>query len=184
PTGPRAAASRPAPADTWHAEPGEARAGARGPAPGAVASAGGAATAGGPPVGGAVGVAEPGGVEVAAGEVAGVLARRRERWRAFGEALQRAYPVKSGWQGWLRDDTLVCRCEEVPLARVREAQELGATDARSIKLLARPGMGWCQGRMCGYAVSCLAGEPPQPPRRPIAQPVTLGALSDADTEAH
>ncbi|MEV0234933.1 NAD(P)/FAD-dependent oxidoreductase [Nonomuraea sp. NPDC050786] len=113
-----------------------------------------------------------------AGVVAGVLLRRRQRWRAFGEALQRAYPVKPGWQGWLRDDTLVCRCEEVPLARVREAQRLGATDARSIKLLARPGMGWCQGRICGYAVSCLAGEPPQPPRRPIAQPVTLGALAD------
>ncbi|WP_346115530.1 (2Fe-2S)-binding protein, partial [Nonomuraea maheshkhaliensis] len=105
------------------------------------------------------------------------LARRRERWRAFGEALQRAYPVRPGWQGWLKDDTIVCRCEEVPLARVREAQRLGATDTRAIKLLARPGMGWCQGRVCGYAVSCLAGERPQPPRRPIAQPVTLGALA-------
>ncbi|MEU8402774.1 NAD(P)/FAD-dependent oxidoreductase [Nonomuraea sp. NPDC048892] len=106
------------------------------------------------------------------------LARRRERWRAFGEALQRAYPVRPGWQGWLKDDTIVCRCEEVPLARVREAQRLGATDARAIKLLARPGMGWCQGRVCGYAVSCLAGErSQQPPRRPIAQPVTLGALA-------
>ncbi|MGW4964588.1 FAD/NAD(P)-dependent oxidoreductase, partial [Nonomuraea sp. NPDC004186] len=108
----------------------------------------------------------------------GLLLRRRERGRAFGEALQRAYPVKPGWRGWLRDDTLVCRCEEVPLARVREAQDLGATDARSIKLLARPGMGWCQGRICGYAVSCLAGEPQRPPRRPIAQPVTLGALAE------
>ncbi|MET7335506.1 FAD/NAD(P)-binding oxidoreductase [Nonomuraea sp. NPDC005650] len=106
------------------------------------------------------------------------LLRRRERGRAFGEALQRAYPVMPGWQGWLRDDTLVCRCEEVPLARVREARDLGATDARSIKLLARPGMGWCQGRICGYAVSCLAGEPQRPPRRPIAQPVTLGTLAD------
>ncbi|MEV0386120.1 NAD(P)/FAD-dependent oxidoreductase [Nonomuraea sp. NPDC050643] len=112
--------------------------------------------------------------------VAGVLLRRRERWRAFGTALQRAYLVEPGWQGWLRADTLVCRCEEVPLARVREAQELGATDARSIKLLARPGMGWCQGRICGYAISCLAGGPHTPPRRPIAQPVTLGALAETD----
>ncbi|MGW4796013.1 FAD/NAD(P)-dependent oxidoreductase, partial [Nonomuraea sp. NPDC004297] len=114
--------------------------------------------------------------------VPGVFARRHQRWRAFGEALQRAYPVQPGWQGWLRDDTLVCRCEEVPLARLREARSLGATDARSVKLLARPGMGWCQGRVCGYAVSCLAGEPqPQPPRRPIAQPVTLGALASLAT---
>ncbi len=33
--------------------------------------------------------------------------------------------------------------------------ELGATDARSVKLLARPGMGWCQGRICGYATAVL-----------------------------
>ncbi|MEV4799943.1 NAD(P)/FAD-dependent oxidoreductase [Nonomuraea sp. NPDC049421] len=114
--------------------------------------------------------------------VPAVLLRRRERARGFGAALQEAYPVKAGWRTWLRDDTLVCRCEEVPLARVREAQELGATDARAVKLLARPGMGWCQGRICGYAVSCLAGEPPQPPRRPIAQPVTLGALAELTTD--
>lgn len=107
-----------------------------------------------------------------------VLLRRRARLRDFAAALQRAYPVKPGWQSWLDDDTLVCRCEEVPLARIRAAQRLGATDARSIKLLARPGMGWCQGRMCGYAVSCLSGEPPQPTRRPIAQPISLGALAD------
>ncbi|NJP91231.1 FAD-dependent oxidoreductase [Nonomuraea sp. FMUSA5-5] len=134
-----------------------------------------------PSTGADVGGARAARVDVGGGEAVAVVppvfARRRERWRAFGEALQRAYPVKPGWQGWLRDDTLVCRCEEVPLARVREAQALGATDARSVKLLARPGMGWCQGRICGYAVSCLAGERPQPPRRPIAQPVTLGALA-------
>ncbi|WP_188193884.1 FAD/NAD(P)-dependent oxidoreductase [Nonomuraea sp. SYSU D8015] len=151
-----------------------------GSAAGLVSAAGSASAGGGSRVAEPSGVAGPGRGEVAAGEVAGVWVRRRARWQAFGEALQRAYPVKPGWQGWLRDDTLVCRCEEVPLARVREAQELGATDARSIKLLARPGMGWCQGRVCGYAVSCLAGEPPQPPRRPIAQPVTLGTLSALD----
>ncbi|WP_336208936.1 NAD(P)/FAD-dependent oxidoreductase [Nonomuraea sp. LPB2021202275-12-8] len=113
--------------------------------------------------------------------VPGVLLRRRQRMRAFATALLEAYPVKPGWQGWLRDDTLVCRCEEVPLARLREAQELGATDARSIKLLSRAGMGWCQGRICGYPVACLAGEPPPPPRRPVAQPLTLATLAALDT---
>ncbi|MFD1930587.1 MULTISPECIES: NAD(P)/FAD-dependent oxidoreductase [Nonomuraea] len=113
----------------------------------------------------------------------GVLLRRAERLRAFADALQRAYPVRPGWQDWLADDTLICRCEEVPMARVREALALGATDARSVKLLARPGMGWCQGRMCGYAVSCLSGEPTtQAPRRPIAQPITLGCLERIEDE--
>ncbi|WP_424531667.1 FAD-dependent oxidoreductase [Sphaerisporangium viridialbum] len=111
------------------------------------------------------------------------LARRRARLAAFGGALQDAYPVRDGWMGWLRDDTLICRCEEVPYARIKEARELGAVDARSLKLLARPGMGWCQGRVCGYAVSCLAGEDPLPPRRPIAQPVRLGDLAGAGDPA-
>ncbi|WP_433238660.1 FAD-dependent oxidoreductase [Streptosporangium sp. CA-135522] len=105
------------------------------------------------------------------------LSRRRDRLAAFAQALLEAYPVRPGWQEWLREDTLVCRCEEVPLSAVREALDLGATDARSIKLLARPGMGWCQGRICGYAVACLAGEDPTAPRRPIAQPVRLGDLA-------
>ncbi|GAA2862714.1 NAD(P)/FAD-dependent oxidoreductase [Streptosporangium fragile] len=106
-----------------------------------------------------------------------VLSRRRDRLAAFARVLHDAYPVRPGWRGWLRDDTLVCRCEEVPLSAVREAQAMGATDARSVKLLARPGMGWCQGRMCGYAVACLVGENPAAPRRPIAQPVRLGDLA-------
>lgn len=113
------------------------------------------------------------------GRGAGVLVRRRARLRGFARALLEAYPVRDGWRSWLADDTLVCRCEEVPLSAVREARELGATDARSVKLLSRAGMGWCQGRMCGYAVACLAGEQPQPPRRPIAQPITLGALQES-----
>ncbi|MEU8249631.1 NAD(P)/FAD-dependent oxidoreductase [Nonomuraea sp. NPDC048916] len=125
---------------------------------------------------GANGVARVAGQAVA--RVPDVLVRRRGRLRAFGRALLEAYPIRPGWQGWLRDDTLVCRCEEVPLGRIREARRLGATDARSVKLLARPGMGWCQGRVCGYAVARLAGEPPGPPRRPIVQPVGLGTLAD------
>ncbi|MGC5012074.1 NAD(P)/FAD-dependent oxidoreductase [Streptosporangium sp. DT93] len=105
------------------------------------------------------------------------LTRRRDRLAAFARALQEAYPVRTGWQDWLRDDTLVCRCEEVSLSAVREAQAMGAADARSVKLLARPGMGWCQGRICGYAIACLAGEDLAPARRPIAHPIRLGALA-------
>ncbi|MEV7008972.1 FAD/NAD(P)-binding oxidoreductase [Streptosporangium sp. NPDC051022] len=106
-----------------------------------------------------------------------VLSRRVDRLSAFARALHRAYPVRPGWQGWLRRDTLICRCEEVPLSAVQQALELGATDARAVKLLARTGMGWCQGRMCAHAVACLAGGDPEAPRRPIAQPIRLGDLA-------
>ncbi|GGK84669.1 hypothetical protein Sme01_29080 [Sphaerisporangium melleum] len=105
------------------------------------------------------------------------LAARRDRLAAFAAALSRAYPVRDGWRSWLTGDTLICRCEEVPYARLTEAAALGATDARALKLLARPGMGWCQGRVCGYAVARLAGAEAEPPRRPIAQPIRLGDLA-------
>lgn len=77
-------------------------------------------------------------------------------------------------------DTEVCRCEEVPAARIAEAvQELGAGDARTVKLLTRAGMGWCQGRMCGPAVACLAGaDGAAPDRRPFSCPVRLGDLAE------
>jgi hypothetical protein len=69
-------------------------------------------------------------------------------------------------------------------------RELGATDARTVKLFARPGMGWCQGRVCGYPTACLTAslcdrEVSQPDllalaHRPIAAPVSLGTLAGAD----
>ncbi|KUJ41322.1 FAD/NAD(P)-binding oxidoreductase [Streptomyces albus subsp. albus] len=112
------------------------------------------------------------------------LGRRRDRMRAFADTMAAAHAPGPGWTGWLTEDTDVCRCEEVTAGRVREAvADLGARDARTVKLLTRAGMGWCQGRMCGAAVACLAAEgeggavPPSPERRPLAVPVPLGVLA-------
>ncbi|MFD9408785.1 NAD(P)/FAD-dependent oxidoreductase [Streptomyces sp. NPDC059989] len=107
------------------------------------------------------------------------LARRRARLRDFAGAMAAAHRPGSAWTGWLRDDSVVCRCEEVPAGRIREAAEdLGARDARTVKLLTRAGMGWCQGRMCGPAVAALAGEEPAPDRRPLSCPVPLRHLAE------
>jgi NADPH-dependent 2,4-dienoyl-CoA reductase/sulfur reductase-like enzyme len=84
------------------------------------------------------------------------LRSRRDRLRRFADAMHAAHAVGPGWMSWLDDRTVVCRCEEVPLGQIRRAvRELGATDARTVKLLARPGMGWCQGRVCGYPTAEL-----------------------------
>jgi D-hydroxyproline dehydrogenase subunit alpha len=114
--------------------------------------------------------------------------RRRSRLRAFAELLAVAYPVAAGWRAWCDETTVVCRCEEVTVAEVAEAVALGADDPRAVKLLARPGMGWCQGRICGAAVAALAGElsgraPGEPELRSLAQrsfavPVPLEVLAD------
>jgi NADPH-dependent 2,4-dienoyl-CoA reductase/sulfur reductase-like enzyme len=112
------------------------------------------------------------------------LRRRRARLRDFARGLQKVYPVPPGWMDRLPDDTLVCRCEEVTVGQLREAVDLGATGVRTAKLLSRAGMGWCQGRVCGYAASCLTARltgTPYDPRgvaeRPIASPITLATLA-------
>ncbi|MGW6572917.1 FAD/NAD(P)-dependent oxidoreductase [Streptomyces sp. NPDC054945] len=128
--------------------------------------------------------------ELAAHSVAGAppgarLTRRRARLRAFADAMATAHRPGEGWTGWLRDDAVVCRCEEVPAGRIREAtDDLGARDARTVKLLTRAGMGWCQGRMCGPAVAALAGEEPTPDRRPLSCPVPLRHLAELPPATH
>jgi len=114
-------------------------------------------------------------------------AREVQRLRAFAALVQSAHPVRPGWQTWLDDDTVVCRCEEVPLGDLRQAVlDLGATDARTAKLLTRCGMGWCQGRMCTRAVEDLvagitgAAGPvgtAAGAARPVAVPVSLGVVA-------
>jgi thioredoxin reductase len=116
--------------------------------------------------------------------------RQRLALRRFAEVIHAVHPVPNGWIGWADETTVVCRCEEVTLGRLRAAVELGADDARSAKLLARPGMGWCQGRMCGLAAAAVVAE--QAGRavdrsdvevfthRPLSQPVPLRVLAELD----
>ncbi|MFJ8591416.1 NAD(P)/FAD-dependent oxidoreductase [Streptomyces sp. NPDC093598] len=101
----------------------------------------------------------------------------RTRLRRSAAALDTAYAPPAHWPERITDDTVVCRCEEVTAGAVREALNLGAGDERTVKLLTRAGMGWCQGRMCGTAVSGLAGCAPTPAKRPFARPVPLGVLA-------
>ncbi len=116
------------------------------------------------------------------------LRRRRDRLRTFANAMHAAHALPAGWPACLTDETVVCRCEEVPYGAIAAAvTELGATDARTVKLLARPGMGWCQGRTCGYATATLTArlcnrtvgrdDLATFAQRPFAVPIPLGELS-------
>ncbi|EMF52170.1 oxidase [Streptomyces bottropensis ATCC 25435] len=94
--------------------------------------------------------------------------------------LDTVYVPPARWTEQVTDTTVVCRCEEVTAGAVREAVgELGAGDVRTVKLLTRAGMGWCQGRMCGPAVAGIAGCAESVTRRPFARPVPLGVLARA-----
>jgi NADP-dependent aldehyde dehydrogenase len=130
---------------------------------------------------GASAAAEP---DPAAG-LAGLRAMARHRH--FAQAMHRAHPVPAGWQDWLTPETTVCRCEEITVDQIIEAREdLGARDARTLKSFTRAGMGWCQGRVCGFAAACLGSGPGALPtvaslsataKRPLAAPVGIGELA-------
>ncbi|MFE9811590.1 FAD-dependent oxidoreductase [Streptomyces sp. NPDC005548] len=109
--------------------------------------------------------------------------RSRTRLRAFAATLDTVYAPPAHWTDQVTDDTVVCRCEEVTGGRIREAvADLGAGDVRTVKLLTRAGMGWCQGRMCEPAVAGLTGCEQTPARRLLARPVPLGVLAAAGEE--
>ncbi|MFE7118484.1 (2Fe-2S)-binding protein, partial [Streptomyces sp. NPDC057654] len=120
-------------------------------------------------------------------DLAALMARVRSA-RRFAAALADAHPVRGGWQSWLGDDTVVCRCEEVTYGQVKEAVAgRGADGMRVLKLVCRAGLGSCQGRVCGRNVAEIAGgllgasdlaDPHAADRRPIAQPIRLGDLGD------
>lgn len=101
------------------------------------------------------------------------------RLRRFATALPDVYPVPPGWREGLTPDTVFCRCEETTYAAVQSAMSRhGCHDARQLKQLTRVGMGWCQGRVCGYAADLVThGSAGAPGERLLAGPVTLAALA-------
>ena len=116
-----------------------------------------------------------GGLELALveGEIAGFAAAgaferahalfaARDRYRRFAGALERAFAPREELKALPRDETLVCRCEDVTLGRVR-----ACTGWREAKLHTRCGMGPCQGRVCGGAVEFLLGWKAESVRPPV-----------------
>ncbi|MBZ9935754.1 NAD(P)/FAD-dependent oxidoreductase [Mesorhizobium sp. BR1-1-16] len=115
------------------------------------------------------------------------LARRLHDARAFGEAIGRLYPAPETLTSLVRNDTVVCRCEEVTKGDITAALSGGTKGVAGAKLWTRAGMGRCQGRICGFAVAEIAAaatatspeaagfNPPRIPLRPVPLDVVLAA---------
>jgi NADPH-dependent 2,4-dienoyl-CoA reductase/sulfur reductase-like enzyme len=96
--------------------------------------------------------------------------RRLVRANAFAAAVAATFSPPADWAGRLRDDTLVCRCEDVPWSALR-----GQPDLRAAKLATRCGMGHCQGRLCHDTLASVMHWPRLPLRTPLA-PAPLAVL--------
>jgi D-hydroxyproline dehydrogenase subunit alpha len=84
----------------------------------------------------------------------------------------------------LPDDTVICRCEELTVGRLKEGLGEGPGHAGTLKRATRVGMGRCQGRYCGPVAARLVaeatGKPLEDlsffaPRVPV-KPVAIGAI--------
>jgi D-hydroxyproline dehydrogenase subunit alpha len=115
------------------------------------------------------------------GEIAGLAATgrietartrfaARASGRHFADGLERAFALRDELKSLPQPDTLVCRCEDVPLARIRSCGGW-----REAKLHTRCGMGPCQGRVCGPAVEFLQGWKVESVRPPVF-PAAVGSL--------
>lgn len=111
---------------------------------------------------------------VATGATMGLdgLMRRRQHARAFAAHLREHFVLDARIRALADPDTLVCRCEDVPLRALD-----GLRDGRSVKLATRCGMGACQGRICGSALAEM-GLPAPIGQRPPLFPVRLATLGD------
>ncbi len=111
--------------------------------------------------------------------------RRLHRQRRFQKALDQFFAAPMPALDGLSDDTIVCRCEDVPLGAVRRRLEAGTTTIRRLRSILRVGMGRCQGRFCTPVLDRLVTDAIDraPTRsdvfrpRPPAKPVPISAVA-------
>jgi bacterioferritin-associated ferredoxin len=93
----------------------------------------------------------------------------------------------------VKDDVVICRCEDVTAGEIAAAIGSGLTTTEEIKRVLRCGMGPCQGRTCSRLIARMIAERTGvaveeidlPAARPPTRPVEIGVLAEPgpiDTE--
>jgi bacterioferritin-associated ferredoxin len=88
----------------------------------------------------------------------------------------------------VKDDVIICRCEDVTYGQIVEAIDRGLTTTEEIKRVLRCGMGPCQGRTCSRLITRIIAERTgqdlseigYPVVRPPVRPVEIGVLAGDD----
>ncbi len=116
---------------------------------------------------------------------------RLKREQKFAKMLEDVFGLPKGLFTLAEPDTIICRCEQISLAEVKEAVSFGAQSITDIKNITRSGMGNCQGRTCGSILTqILAHESHRSPAdghylhiRPPVHPILLNNIEEKDAEA-
>ena len=90
----------------------------------------------------------------------------------------------------MKDDVVICRCEDVTYGEIVRAIEAGLTTTEELKRVLRCGMGPCQGRTCSRLIARIIAEVTgreveevgYPAVRPPTRPVEIGVLAGDDED--
>jgi D-hydroxyproline dehydrogenase subunit alpha len=128
------------------------------------------------------------------GDAYDLFADQRElrRHRRFQHKLWQLHDIAPRRMLDLPDETIVCRCEELTVARLKEGLAESPGHAGTLKRATRVGMGRCQGRYCGPVAARLVAEvtgrpiedlsffAPRVPIKPVAISAILAAQEALD----
>jgi len=111
--------------------------------------------------------------------------RRMDRYNRLRKVLDKMSMPRPGLYELAKEDTVICRCEEITFKEIKTAMVDGTTRVKDLKRKTRVGMGPCEGRMCGPALieimrihsnTSPEGDGYLNPRPPI-RPIALGVLA-------
>lgn len=115
------------------------------------------------------------------------LTKERKHHMKFVEYFNSLYKIPDGAVEEIPDDTVICRCEDITMADIKEGINNGFTTPRGLKTAVRATMGNCQGRTCGPVIYDILGvvgkqEGAIEPffSRPPLKPVSISALAKYD----
>ena len=111
---------------------------------------------------------------------------KRKQYQRFGTYLNHQWAIPSKEWNTIDDDTIICRCEDITIGKLRSWIKTGFTSSSVLKRATRCSMGNCQGRTCGPLIyDILAAYAPASNKRPFSarmpvKPVLLGDLAQVE----
>lgn len=94
-------------------------------------------------------------------EVHAALARERKtllQEQRFARFLGEMFTPGAGMYMLAKQNTIICRCEEITLGEIEQAIEAGCDSLSLVKRMTRAGMGPCQGHICGQLAARILNE--------------------------
>jgi len=83
------------------------------------------------------------------------LIKKRKKALLYAKYFNTIYSIPLDLYSEIADDTIICRCENISMKKIKEAIEMGPADINFVKTFTRAGMGNCQGRICGPIIESI-----------------------------